>query len=287
MRKAIIDIGTNSVRLLIADCDKNTIIPCKTDIAITRIGEGVDKSKKIGQVPLARSVQKVGEFVRIAYQLQAESIRITATSAVRDAQNKDEVSAAIQQHTGLQLEILAGETEAAMSYYGAIGDFLHLQGNLAVLDIGGGSTELVYVAADGLNCASVNIGAVRLQENPDLSSKINTILSQLLKKPLPEDLILLAVGGTATSLAAMEQQLTVYDSNKVHGCVLSLAIVQQWAQRLAAMSLEERENIIGLMKKRADIIPYGASILTQAMTVLGVSQVIISDKDLLYGLLMT
>lgn len=284
MRKAVIDIGTNSTRLMVADCEQGSIEPVSVELAITRIGENVNQTKRISQLPLARTAKAVAEFAQKAKALGAEQIKMTATSAVRDAQNKAEVTQALQEAAGTALEILSGAVEAKMSYDGAAADFGHL-GHVAVLDIGGGSTELVYPAKEGLSCKSVNIGAVRLLENPQLS--VETLLQGLLVEKLPKEFALVAVGGTATSLAAMALQMAVYDRKKVHGYKMPKEIVDQWAKKLMAMPLERRLEIPGLMAKRADVIPYGAAILNQAMALLAAEEVIVSDKDLLYGLLMS
>lgn len=215
-----------------------------------------------------------------------EDIRITATSAVRDAVNKEEVKQAIGQAAGVPLEILPGEMEARLSYLGASGDFLHWNRPLAVLDIGGGSTELVYPLKDEIHSASVNMGAVRLLEHDELRGQVDIVLRGLLAQPLPPQCALIAVGGTNTCLMAMELGLTRYDGSKIHGQCLSKARVDAWCQRLLSMTQEERIQIPGMKEKRADIMPYGVLILQQAMELLDMQEVCISDKGLVYGLLL-
>ena len=286
MRKAVIDMGTNSTRLAVAEWSDRGLQMVETKVAETRLGEGLGSECRIKPIPLARNVEAVQQFVKRAGELGVEDIRITATSAVRDAVNKEEVKQAIGQAAGVPLEILPGEMEARLSYLGASGDFLHWNRPLAVLDIGGGSTELVYPLKDEIHSASVNMGAVRLLEHDELRGQVDIVLRGLLAQPLPPQCALIAVGGTNTCLMAMELGLTRYDGSKIHGQCLSKARVDAWCQRLLSMTQEDRIQIPGMKEKRADIMPYGVLILQQAMELLDMQEVCISDKGLVYGLLL-
>ena len=286
MRKAVIDMGNNSTRLAVAEWSDRGLQMVETKVAETRLGEGLGSECRIKPIPLARNVEAVQQFVKRAGELGVEDIRITATSAVRDAVNKEEVKQAIGQAAGVPLEILPGEMEARLSYLGASGDFLHWNRPLAVLDIGGGSTELVYPLKDEIHSASVNMGAVRLLEHDELRGQVDIVLRGLLAQPLPPQCALIAVGGTNTCLMAMELGLTRYDGSKIHGQCLSKARVDAWCQRLLSMTQEERIQIPGMKEKRADIMPYGVLILQQAMELLDMQEVCISDKGLVYGLLL-
>ena len=286
MRKAVIDMGTNSTRLAVAEWSDRGLQMVETKVAETRLGEGLGSECRIKPIPLARNVEAVQQFVKRAGELGVEDIRITATSAVRDAVNKEEVKQAIGQAAGVPLEILPGEMEARLSYLGASGDFLHWNRPLAVLDIGGGSTELVYPLKDEIHSASVNMGAVRLLEHDELRGQVDIVLRGLLAQPLPPQCALIAVGGTNTCLMAMELGLTRYDGSKIHGQCLSKARVDAWCQRVLSMTQEERIQIPGMKEKRADIMPYGVLILQQAMELLDMQEVCISDKGLVYGLLL-
>ncbi len=286
MRKAVIDMGTNSTRLAVAEWSDRGLQMVETKVAETRLGEGLGSECRIKPIPLARNVEAVQQFVKRAGELGVEDIRITATSAVRDAVNKEEVKQAIGQAAGVPLEILPGEMEARLSYLGASGDFLHWNRPLAVLDIGGGSTELVYPLKDEIHSASVNMGAVRLLEHDELRGQVDIVLRGLLAQPLPPQCALIAVGGTNTCLMALELGLTRYDGSKIHGQCLSKARVDAWCQRLLSMTQEERIQIPGMKEKRADIMPYGVLILQQAMELLDMQEVCISDKGLVYGLLL-
>lgn len=287
MRKAVIDMGTNSTRLAVAELIDGNMQMVYTQVAETRLGEGMGAERIIRPVPLARNVEAVQRFVQTARLLGAYDMRITATSAVRDAVNKEEVQQAISKAAGIPMEILPGPVEAQLSYLGASGDFMHLDKPLAVLDIGGGSTELVYPAEGGVHGASVNLGAVRLLEHPELRPQMDDILQGLKEDSLQADCALIAVGGTNTCLMAMELGLTRYDGSRIHGQTITKERVDYWCNTLLHMTQEEREQIPGMKAKRADIMPYGVLILQKTMEMLGVSQVIISDKGLVYGLLLS
>lgn len=287
MRKAVIDMGTNSTRLAVAELVDGKMQMVYTQVAETRLGEGMGAERIIRPVPLARNVEAVQRFVQTAQLLGAYDVRITATSAVRDAVNKEAVQQAISNAVRIPMEILPGQVEAQLSYLGASDDFIQLGKPLAVLDIGGGSTELVYPAEGGIHGASVNLGAVRLLEHPELRSQMDDILQGLKEDSLQADCALIAVGGTNTCLMAMELGLTRYDGTKIHGQVISKERVDYWCNTLLHMTQEEREQIPGMKAKRADIMPYGVLILQKTMEMLDISQVIISDKGLVYGLLLS
>ena len=185
MRKAVIDMGTNSTRLAIGEMMDGKMQIVYTQVAETRLGEGMGNERVIQPVPLERNVETVKRFAQTAQLLNAYDLRVTATSAVRDAVNQDEVKQVISKAAGVQMEILPGAVEAQLSYLGASGDFQHLNRPLAVLDIGGGSTELVYPVEDGVHGASVNVGAVRLLEHPELRNETAQMLASLKEASLP------------------------------------------------------------------------------------------------------
>ncbi len=288
MRKAVIDMGTNSTRLAVAELD-DTMRIVYTGVSATRLGEGMGNERVIREVPLKRTIDAVQHFIKTAQLLQVSKsdIRITATSAVRDAENKTEVLLEIIKATGLPMEILPGEDEANYSYLGASGDFVSLNRPLAVLDIGGGSTELVYPTADGVHGASVNMGAVRLLEHEELREQAESVLAGLKESSLPEGCALIAVGGTNTCLMAMELGLERYDGNKIHGRIMTKERVDFWCDKLFSLNMNQRVMLPGMNIDRADIMPYGVLILQKVMELLNVKEVIVSDKGLVYGLLLS
>jgi len=287
MKIAVIDIGTNSTRLLIVEYKQGCITPQYSDLEITRIGEGVGESRLIKPQALQRTINCLRKFVEICHQYSASIIRVVATSAVRDAENKTLVIKEILKETGLYLEPLTGAEEAKLSYLGAISDTKEDNKVSIVLDIGGGSTELVYPNRRGIQYKSVNLGAVRLTEQPKLMDEVQDILGGLLENELPEDFNLIGVGGTITTLIAIKLKLDKYEPELVHGQILQFKEVEEIGGLLFSLSLEERKKLKGLQPERADIIPYGTFILQELMKKLQCDKLIVSEKDILYGMIIT
>ena len=281
MKKAIIDIGTNSTRLLLASDESGVWEKKKAELNFTRLGENIGAEQIIKQPALERTAECVRTYVNEATDFGAEKIIVTATSAVRDAKNKAQVCAYIEEKSGEKVRVLPGEEEAYLSYRGAVGNNA---ADTAVLDIGGGSTELVCPLADKLQTRSVAVGAVRLKERPELRADLDNIL----KKLLPEEkskLKLVAVGGTATTVAALDLKLADYDSDKISQYPLSIKTVDAWLEKLQQMSLEGIKSLDGMPAKRADVIVYGVTILSRIMHLLEVDTGWAEDRDLMYALL--
>lgn len=281
MKKAIIDIGTNSTRLLIAEKNASGWEKLNAELNFTRIGENIGAEQIIKPEALKRTAEGVREYVQKARKAGCEKIIITATSAVRDAKNREEVCAYINEACGEKIRVLRGEEEAYLSYRGAVGDNAE---DTAVLDIGGGSTELVCPSGDILQSRSVAVGAVRLKELPELRENLDEVLRDL----LPEEnkkLKLLAVGGTATTLAALSLGMADYDSEKVCRYPLKISEVDAWLEKLRTMNVEKIKALPGMPAKRADVFVYGVTILSRIMHLLGVDTVWAEDRDLMYALL--
>lgn len=283
MRKAIIDIGTNSTRLLIAEYVNRAWEKIATQLEFTRIGENIGAEQIIKPAALKRTAECVRDYVIIAQNANCDHIIVTATSAVRDAKNREEVCAEIKNLSGIEVRVLTGEEEAYLSYKGAVGNSEEST-KTAVLDIGGGSTELVCPDGDALQTRSVAVGAVRLKERPELREKLDEILSNLLPENSAE-LKIVAVGGTATTLAMLDLGLEEYDSEKVCGYPLSRARVDQWLEKMQMMSVAEIRALKGMPAKRADVIVHGVSILSRMLHLLDVEVVWAEDHDLMYALL--
>ena len=281
MRKAIIDIGTNSTKLLVADNEKGSWEKIISLLEFTRIGENIGKEQIIKPKPLKRTAECIKNFIAIAQKENCAEILVSATSAIRDAQNRAEVCAFIASYCGKKVEVLSGEQEAYLSYLGAVGSF---DEHTAVLDIGGGSSELAYSFKDKLFVNSVAVGAVRLKERPEMLKNLEEVLRALLPK---EGKItkLVAVGGTATTLAALEQDIKEYNSDLVHKYPLSRESVAKWRTKLGKMSVEEIKALKIIPAKRADVIYYGVLILDTIMQLGKMPEVLVEDRDLMYGLL--
>jgi exopolyphosphatase/guanosine-5'-triphosphate,3'-diphosphate pyrophosphatase len=308
-RFATIDIGTNSVLLLVAERRPDGgFAPVAEEAEITRLGRGVDQSHVLSEQGMADTLLVLERYAATARTLGAEGIAVTATSAARDAHNGAAFLAEAKRRTGLTLEIISGDAEARLSYL-AVEELYGGPGRaLVVLDIGGGSTELIYGASASATVGdsgtspdpvafrrSFDVGAVRLTErfvhgDPVPESEQSAVLSHLratfaeAPEP-PPGFALVGVAGTVTTLFAVEHALATYDAARVEGQTLTLSQVRALRARLCATPLSERRTLPGLQPKRADVICAGAMILESAMARLGAEQVTVSDRGVRWGLL--
>ena len=291
---AVIDVGTNSVRLIWARVSPEGVEPVAKEVRVTRIGEGVDRTKRLLPKAMARTLDAIGDF--IALVPAGASLWIVATSAVRGASNGAEFAQLVWERTGVTLQVLSGDEEAQLSFSGAAYALrsLSLPDPLTVVDVGGGSTEIYTGTSQGelLGGGSVPLGAVRLLERcgarlPTSEDMIG-ILQPLVQLNLgfyPKTLV--AVGGTATSLAAIIQDLDQYDDEKVQGFAFSVQELEDCYSRLGRLSLAERRQIPSLQSGREDVIVYGAAILLEIARLTGFAKLYVSSGDLLYGLLLS
>jgi exopolyphosphatase / guanosine-5'-triphosphate,3'-diphosphate pyrophosphatase len=293
MRAAAIDIGTNSVLLLVAE--RNTQgrwSPLAEQAEVTRLGQGVDASRRLLPQAIEATLQVLERYTQLARDLGATQVVATATSAARDAANGPEFVAAVAQRTGLRVEILSGDDEARLSFASAWADF-GATAPMAMLDIGGGSTELVVGQQGSVQFRrSFDVGSVRLTERllqgdpPTEASltKLQDFVAQVFTgAPSVERLV--GVAGTVTTVLALHLALEPYDSTRVHGATLRRADVRQVFQRLCATPLAQRQRLRGLQPKRADVIIAGVAILLGAIDATGVDALTVSDRGLRWGLL--
>ncbi|NPV74479.1 MAG: Ppx/GppA family phosphatase [Pelotomaculum sp.] len=285
-RVAAIDIGTNSVRLLVAERDGDRLKAVEAGLATTRLGEGIGSGMLLPQA-MERTVDAVEGFCRTAMHLQAGRITVAATSAVRDALNRDEFVQMVRQRTGLKVRILSGEEEAALTYRGVLAGLPVEPRATAVVDVGGGSTELIWPREGGLRLVSVNVGAVRMTEAGMDVRKAAALLKPFLEeiKGMPVK-CLVGVGGTVTTLAAVDQELAVYDPVRVHGYCLTAPKIEKILAKLEEMTVEERRRVPGLQPERADIIVAGVAIVKAVMEGTGAGRMLVSEYDILYGLVL-
>jgi len=279
-----IDVGTNSVRLLIAECENNKINYVYKDLKTTRLGEGL-RSNVLQEKAIERTVQALEEFLKILDRYKITKVRAIATSAAREALNSDIlVKKALA--LGLKIEIISGEEEAWLSYRGATSAWPGVP-HQVVIDIGGGSTEITYSVNDKIVSTSVKAGAVRCTENNWTEGQIKETFQSVIEKisSLPER-ILIGVGGTITSLAAIAQELTTYDYRLIQGFKLKSAKIKSIRNKLAQLPLTERRQIPGLQPSRADIIVAGTDILLALMSGLKEEQILVSERDLLDGIIL-
>lgn len=295
--RAIVDLGTNSVRLLVAEQANGTIKPILRETRVTRLGYGVGKIPVLSREGMERTLQALEEYQRLVPA--GTAVVALATSAVRDATNREQFQELVKRRTGWELRVLSGQEEAELSFKGALLALPILTARpLAVVDIGGGSTE-IYTGDNGgklLGGGSSQVGAVRMLEafisqHPVLDAEwqamereIRRVLKPLIEQNLqfnPQSLV--AVGGTASSLAALLQNLESFSYEKVSGFTIGYRELGDLTAKLTKLSLAERSLLPSLQKGREDVIICGASILLQTMDLLGFTEVIVSNGDLLYG----
>jgi exopolyphosphatase/guanosine-5'-triphosphate,3'-diphosphate pyrophosphatase len=297
-RVAAVDLGTNSIRLLVARFaeGESQLGQLARDTVITRIGQGVDKSGQLAPEALRRTIRVLGRFCRRARALGAERIHLAATSAVRDASNRDELAQAVEQLTGEPMEVLTGEAEAALAFLGATISLDHPAPYL-VMDIGGGSTEFVMGDREPSGAVSAQIGSVRLTERyvhtdpttfeelDKLELAVTSVLHQVEDRiPVHDAVTLIGVAGTCTTLQAIALGLPEYDPEAIHRSVLSRGDAESVFRLLADMTTEERRQIAVMPPGREDVIVAGAAILVTAMRRWGFSEALISETDMLDGI---
>ena len=280
-RTAVIDIGSNSVRLMLWADGKVLYKTLKT----TRLGEGTAFSPCLKEDAIERTASAVAEFCMQARKDGAENILAYATEAVRSAENGEAFNSRVRQLSGLTVEVLSGETEAKLGLYGALGK--HADGGM--IDVGGASTEVCFRQNGELTFSkSIPLGAVRLFDlcHDDAKSLQETIAPHLKAfEGTPKALPVFGVGGTATTLASVFLKLETYSSAAVQGFSIKAEELHALAVRLLSLSAEERKRLPGMDTRRADIIGGGAFLLASVVNTLGADELIVSDSDNLEGYL--
>ncbi len=303
-RVAAIDVGTNTVLLTVAEARDGVLVPLAERAEITRLGRGVDASGRLDPAAIGETVRVLAAYAAEARALAAERIACVATSAARDAANGAEFFAAAQAEAGLQPAIISGDEEARLVWRSAWRDFggeAGVPGPLAVLDVGGGSTELCLGdAARPAARRSLQVGAVRLTERhvradpigaadlAALRAAARAALAPLLELPGLARLRggrLVGVAGTVTTLASVLQALPAYDAERVHGAWLTLAEVDGLVERLAPLGVAGRAALPGMEPKRADVIVAGGVVVAEAMRLGGFERLVVSDRGVRWGLL--
>ncbi len=300
-RRAFIDIGTNTLLCLIAECGNLGEFEVLADLAeITRLGQGVDQTRRIGAEGEARSTEALGSYLEKCADLGVGEILAVGTSALRDAENSGEVLDRWRRRFGLNVRVISGEEEAAYSFLAAREGLSLADGQILVIDIGGGSTELIRGDNAGVSdCVSIDVGSVRLTErylhsDPVAQAQCDAMATAIDRALAPveshwlRDLAiatLVGIAGTFTTLAAVEKKLSQYSHREVHGSVLSLGEVRRQIKLYTHMTLAQRKMVPGLHPKRADVILAGAYLTEKIMARCNKSKVIVSDQGVRYGLL--
>lgn len=298
MRLAAIDVGTNTTRLLVAETTGDGFRDLERRLVFTRLGEAVDRTRTLRPEAIERTLETIADYCSVCGELGATRIRLATTSAIRDASNREEFLSPAGALAGVEAEILTGAQEGRLSFLGAVSDLV--PGEYLVCDIGGGSTEFIWGSTEGgvENVASVDVGAVRLTErlivtDPPEASHIDAVeaaIDAALQEvegaiPGPESAGFVGVAGTVTSLAAIKLGLSRYDPQRTHHLTLSIGGVDRLYRLLAGMTVEERMQFPSLPEGRADVIVAGTAILYRAMLRWSYPAVVVSEKDILDGLI--
>jgi exopolyphosphatase / guanosine-5'-triphosphate,3'-diphosphate pyrophosphatase len=297
-REAVVDLGTNSTRLLVAEVDDGSVEELERRTNVTRLGQGVDSSGRLADEAIERVLDVLAEYRRVIDDLGAERVVAVATSAVRDAENGAEFQRLLVERFGIEARVIPGEEEARLTFRGATAARAERDVEAVVIDIGGGSTELVVgtPAGEPRFHVSATLGSVRhterhLHSDPPTPAEVEALSEEarrIVGDAVPAEIRAsvdagIAVAGTATSLAAIDLELDPYDPERVHGHRLSLEAGERILERLAALPVAERREVTGLHPDRAPTIVAGAAILIESMRAFGLDAVEISEADLLHG----
>ncbi len=296
-RVAAIDCGTNSIRLLIADINNGNFREVVRAMEIVRLGEGVDKTKSFHPDAIARTLAAVEKYAKQITSKGVEKIRFCATSATRDATNRDLFIDGVESILGIKPEVIPGEEEAALSFIGATKELTLSDGPYLVVDIGGGSTEFVYGTEKVEFAKSVNIGCVRMSERHFTSapptpgsiveaiSDIDEAIAVAAKAvPITKAKTLIAVAGTATTVAAAALNLDNYDRYAIHLSRISAEKTLAVAKRFQGMERSEIENLGYMHSGRVDVIAAGSLVLSRIMLATGATEFVASESDILDGM---
>lgn len=299
-RLATVDLGTNTVRLLVVEAEGVRWRPLRQAQRVTRLGEGQGAAGRLLEAPMRRTLETVVEFVAAARDLGAGDVRLVATSAVREAPNRAEFVARLREATGHEVIVVSGEDEARLALRGVAGGLPQLAGSFILLDVGGGSTEFV-LARGGRPAAvvSLRLGVVGLAErfmddgpvDWERFALMRDEIAGRLEREVPASLaaagasVLVGTAGTVTTLAALDLALPAYDAARVHGRVLARPAVERLLARLGAMTVAQRAALPCLERGRADVIIPGIAICLAAMARLGYDSLVVSDRGLREGIL--
>jgi exopolyphosphatase/guanosine-5'-triphosphate,3'-diphosphate pyrophosphatase len=304
-RVAGLDCGTNSLRLLVADLQPDgTLRDVVRDMQVVRLGEGVDRTGELSPAALERTFNVLREYAEQCRGLGAQRVRMVATSATRDARNRDEFTRGVREILGIDPEVITGEQEAALSFVGATGDLRgrpELADPYLVVDIGGGSTEFILGGPDGpVASRSVDIGCVRMTEryirtDPPAAAELQAaeadIAAAIADVGRTVDLTaartLVAVAGTATTVTALALGLPAYDPDRIHLSAVSLADVERIYGELSGMDAGQRAALGPMHPGRVDVIIAGALILRGVVRAGGTGRMIASEHDILDGITLS
>lgn len=306
-RVAAIDCGTNSIRLLVADCDPGTgeLVELDRRMLVVRLGQGVDKTGRLAPEALERTFAACREYAAVIKELGAQKVRFVATSASRDAENRDDFVRGVLEILGVEPEVISGDLEAEFSFTGATRELTgatHLERPFLVVDIGGGSTEFVVGEEHVRAARSVDVGCVRMTErhlvtdgvvtDPPTREQIAAIRADVEAAldlaaeavPLAEARTLVGLVSSVTTVAAIALGLSEYDSSAIHHARIPYEKVREVSERMLTATHAERAAIPVMHPGRVDVIGAGALVLLAVMERVGASEVVVSEHDILDGI---
>jgi exopolyphosphatase/guanosine-5'-triphosphate,3'-diphosphate pyrophosphatase len=299
-RAAGIDCGTNTIRLLVADLDPATGAETELvrEMRVVRLGQDVDRTGRLADGALQRVFAAVEEYARVIEQHGAEAVRFCATSAARDAENADTFLDGIRERLGVEAEVVTGDQEAALTYDGATRSLgPEVAAPLLVVDIGGGSTELILgnghgkvQAAQSLDIGSVRMTERRMPSDPPTGAEVAAATADVdaalggCRVPVGQAATVVGVAGTVTTVAAMVLDLPGYQRERVHHAVLPVEDVHRGTADLLAMTVDRRRALPFMHPGRADVIGGGALILDRVLRRTGVGSLLVSETDILDGI---
>jgi exopolyphosphatase / guanosine-5'-triphosphate,3'-diphosphate pyrophosphatase len=306
VRVAAIDCGTNSIRLLVADLRADTLIDVHRETRIVRLGQDVDATGRLAPEAVERTRVALADYTAIAARAGAQRARMVATSATRDAANRDDFFTMVRQTLGTDAEVITGDEEARLSFTGAVSGLDPADGPFVVVDVGGGSSEVVLGDWDGARAdvtaaRSVNVGCVRITERhlhsdpatPEEISAAERFAAQTLQEafaevPVGKARTWVGVAGTVTTLSAIAQQLPAYDPGRIHLSRLSLACLRDTTGYLLASTRQQRAGNPAIHPGRVDVIAGGALIVRVLADELGaragITELVVSEHDILDGI---
>jgi exopolyphosphatase/guanosine-5'-triphosphate,3'-diphosphate pyrophosphatase len=296
-RVAAIDCGTNSIRLLIADITNGNFHEVLRTMEVVRLGQGVDQNKAFHPDAIARTLAVVEKFANQINSKGVQQIRFCATSAARDATNRDLFIDGVRNILGVEVEVISGAQEAELSFSGATKNLMQSEAPFLVVDIGGGSTEFVIGSTDVEAAKSVNIGCVRMSERhlnqqPPSAVQVQAAIADIDRAiaeaardvAITTAKTLVAVAGTATTVAAAALELSAYDRYAIHLSRISAEKVHQVAAKFQSLSRDEIANLGYMHPGRVDVITAGALVLSRVMAATGATEFVASETDILDGI---
>ena len=297
MRVGAVDCGTNSIRLLVADVDGVRSSDVHREMRVVRLGQGVDRTGELAPEALERTRAALADYAATCAELGAERVRMVATSATRDARNREDFTTMVRGVLGVEPEVVSGDEEAALSFDGATRGLDPAQGPFLVMDIGGGSTELVLGTCTPQAALSVDVGCVRLTErhlvdDPPTRAQVTAAEADVdaaiarVRAVVPVEQARTAVGlaGSVTTVAAVALGLEAYDADRIHLSRIAAADVAAVTAELLAMTRAQRAALPVMHPGRVDVIGAGALVLATLVDRLGLAEVVVSEADILDGI---